>query len=118
MGASPLPSGMSVLWLLLVLALVPTVLWLLKRSGLIAGLPAGRRGAPVGLRLVDTLALAPGQRLMRVELRRPDGSLHHLVLGQGSGGVHLITQYALDDSSTAAPDFQEALATVQRETPA
>ncbi|MEJ7138569.1 flagellar biosynthetic protein FliO [Amphibiibacter pelophylacis] len=113
-AATPGFSGLSVLWFLLVLALVPLVLWGLKRSGLITGLPASRRGEAKGLRLVDVLALAPGQRLMRVELRRPDGSLHHLLLGQSSAGVTLLQQYAVDGApltpSADPVDFQQALA--------
>ncbi|HMZ01408.1 MAG TPA: flagellar biosynthetic protein FliO, partial [Burkholderiaceae bacterium] len=58
-------SWMSLLWFGVVLALIPSALWLLKRSGLAAG---AARGASAGPRLTGSLALGPQQRVVTVEV--------------------------------------------------
>jgi flagellar protein FliO/FliZ len=58
-------SWMSLLWFGVVLALIPGALWLLKRSGLAAGVA---RGAALGPRLTGSLSLGPQQRVVTVEV--------------------------------------------------
>ena len=60
-AAQPALDGPSLLPLLLVLALIPASLWLLKRLG--AGTPA----AVAGMKVVAQLALGPRERLVVVE---------------------------------------------------
>ncbi len=70
-------SWMSVVWFVVVLAMVPVGLWLLKRSGM-AG-PVGRL-AGGGPRLTGSLAVGPQQRVVTVEVG--EGSAKRwLVLG-------------------------------------
>jgi flagellar protein FliO/FliZ len=57
----------ALLWLLLVLALIPAVLLLLKRSGL-AGRLARRGPGAALMSLRESLVLGPGQRLVAVDL--------------------------------------------------
>lgn len=59
-----LPSGLSALmWFAVVVAAIPLVLWLLKRS------PVGAAAQmPGAMRTVGVLPLAPGQRLVTVEI--------------------------------------------------
>jgi flagellar protein FliO/FliZ len=56
---------MSLLWFGVVLALIPAALWLVKRSGLAAGVA---RRAHAGPRLTGSLALGPQQRVVTVEV--------------------------------------------------
>ena len=56
----------SLLWFIAVLAMIPLVLWLLKRSPL-GGQLAGPGGAGA-MRTVSMLSLAPGQRVVTVEV--------------------------------------------------
>ncbi len=68
----------------LILALIPAALWLLKRTPL-GGAGAGGAAA-AGLRLVGTLALAPNQRLVTVEVGSGD-QRRWLVLGISQNGI-------------------------------
>lgn len=56
-------AGMTLLWFLAVIALIPVALWLLKRSALVGG--AGAAGV---MRTVAVLPLSPAQRLVTVEV--------------------------------------------------
>lgn len=58
-------SWMSLLWFVVVLALIPLALWLLRRSGL-AGAASGPASA--GPRLTGSLMLGPQQRVVTVEV--------------------------------------------------
>lgn len=64
----------SLLWFVLILAMVPAALWLLKRT------PLGGGGLSGGMRLVGNLALSPNQRLVTVEVGEGD-ERRWLVLG-------------------------------------
>lgn len=66
-----------------VLALIPIVLWLLKRT------PMGVAASQGHLRLVATLQLAPNQRIVTVEVGRGE-ERKWLVLGVTTGGVTLL----------------------------
>ncbi|MFM2121331.1 MAG: hypothetical protein RL722_2799 [Pseudomonadota bacterium] len=60
------------LWLILVLALVPVVLLLLKKSGLADRLGAGAGAGRGGLHLQGSLVLGPGQRVVALEVGHGD----------------------------------------------
>ncbi len=55
----------SMLWFVVVLAAIPLVLWLLKRSALVGGATGSAAGTP---KTVAVLALSPSQRVVTVEL--------------------------------------------------
>ena len=78
----------------LILALIPAALWLLKRS------PLGGVSGSSGLRLVGALALSPGQRLVTVEVGSGDDR-RWLVLGISSAGIQ--TLHRLAPQAEAAP---------------
>ena len=61
--------GLMLFWLVVVLAMIPACLWLLKRSG--AGGLAGN-GEPRLLKTVAQLPLGPGQRVVTVEVQAGD----------------------------------------------
>ena len=64
----------SLLWLMLVIAAIPAVLWFVKRS------PLGQQQAVGTARLVSVLPLSTSQRVVTVEVGRGDQRLW-LVLG-------------------------------------
>ena len=67
----------------LILALIPAALWLLKRS------PLGGASASSGLRLVGALALSPSQRLVTVEVGS-GADRRWLVLGISAAGIQTL----------------------------
>ncbi|MBC7728529.1 MAG: flagellar biosynthetic protein FliO, partial [Microbacteriaceae bacterium] len=67
----------------LILALIPTALWLLKRT------PLGGAGSGHGMRLVATLPLAPNQRIVTVEVGQGDDR-RWLVLGVTPAGINTL----------------------------
>ena len=82
----------------LVLALIPAALWLLKRS------PLGGGGAGSGgMRLVGALALSPSQRLVTVEVGMGDDR-RWLVLGVSAAGIHTLHSLPPQAGATA-PDM-------------
>ena len=96
----------------LVLALIPIALWLLKRS------PMGGAGAGGTLRLVGALALAPNQRIVTVEVGTGEDR-RWLVLGLTPAGIrtlHTLPPQAETPASTgpALPLFAQLLARQQR----
>lgn len=71
-----LPVGLSALfWFVVVLAAIPLVLWLLKRSSL-----GHAAGAGAALRTVATLPVGPAQRVVTIEVGEGDAR-RWLVLG-------------------------------------
>lgn len=74
-------SGMSVVWFVLIVVLIPVSLWVLKRSGLATG-AMGVAGAKAQalIKPVGQLNLGPGQRLVTVEVGQGDDRTW-LVLG-------------------------------------
>ena len=90
----------------LILALIPAALWLLKRSPL--GGALGNRSSSSGLRLVGALALSPSQRLVTVEVGTGEDR-RWLVLGLSSAGIQ--TLHSLPpQAEPAAPATASALA--------
>jgi flagellar protein FliO/FliZ len=80
------PGWNALLWFLAVLALIPLVLWLLRRSPLGAGLTGGSAAAHGVPRAVAVLPLSPQHKLVTVEVGQGDDRLW-LVLGLGPQGV-------------------------------
>ena len=80
----------------LILALIPAALWLLKRS------PLGGAGGSSGLRLVGALALSPSQRLVTVEVGSGDDR-RWLVLGLSSAGIQTLHSLPPQAESVAKP---------------
>ena len=80
----------------LILALIPAALWLLKRS------PLGGAGGSSGLRLVGALALSPSQRLVTVEVGSGDNR-RWLVLGVSSAGIQTLHSLPPQAESAAQP---------------
>lgn len=72
----------SLFWFFAVIAAIPLVLWLLKRTPLGAG--AVRGAGP--MRTVSTLPLSPSQRVVTVEVGRGDHRTW-LVLGVTPSGI-------------------------------
>ena len=84
----------------LIVALIPTALWLLKRSKLGPFQGSGSAG-PV--RLVAALPLAPNQRIVTVEVGAGDAR-RWLVLGVSPAGIHTLhTLPPQADASTPLP---------------
>ena len=67
----------------LILALIPAALWLLKRT------PLGGAGLGQGMRVVAALPLAPNQRVVTVEVGSGDDR-RWLVLGVTPAGIHTL----------------------------
>ncbi|HEX5373149.1 MAG TPA: flagellar biosynthetic protein FliO [Aquabacterium sp.] len=71
-------TGLMVFWLVVVLAMIPASLWLLKRSGMVGNALKG--GGPAVLQTVAQTNVGPGQRVVTVELNA-GGERTWLVLG-------------------------------------
>ena len=102
-------TGLTVLWFLGVVALIPLTLWLLKRSGL----AQGQMGASANLlRTVSQLNIGPGQRLMTVEVGSGEARTW-LVLGvtaQHIQTLHTMAPETLPDApAPAVPGFAALL---------
>ena len=94
------PPWGSLLWFLAVVAAIPAVLWLLKRTPLGGG-ATGAAGTP---RSVAVLPLSASQRLVTVEVGQGD-QRQWLVLGvtaQGITTLHTMAPQARADGPTAS----------------
>lgn len=89
------PSWLPVVWFLLVLALIPLVLWLLKRS------PAKTLLAQSN-RVVGSTYLGPGQRLLTVEVGTGEGR-RWLLLGVTPHQINLLTEIPVDEAPAPVP---------------
>lgn len=98
-------SGMSVVWFVLIVALIPLSLWLLKRSGLASGALAGAK-MQAHIQTIGQLNIGPGQRLLTVEVGQGDARTW-LVLGVTAQSIQtlhtLAPQAAADIPATPAP---------------
>lgn len=83
------PGLNAALWFLAVLALIPLVLWLLRRSPLGAGLAGGTSAAHGVPRAVAVLPLSPQHKLVTVEVGQGEDRLW-LVLGMGPQGLRTL----------------------------
>jgi flagellar protein FliO/FliZ len=86
----------SLLWFIVILALIPAALWLLRRT------PAGGAAAHGLMRTVAVLPLAPNQRLVTVEVGRGDAR-RWLVLGVSAQGIATLHEMAPQDEAGAMP---------------
>ncbi len=95
-------TGLTVLWFVVIIALIPLCLWLLKRSGLATG---GVAGALSTVKPVSQFNLGPGQRLVTVEVGSGDQRTW-LVLGvtaQSITTLHTMPPQAELPAVTAGP---------------
>ena len=111
------PGLSSLLWFIAILALIPLVLWLFKRS------PAGARfGGGTGqgaMRLVSSLALAPNQRVVTVEVGQGE-ERRWLVLGVTASSINTLHSMAPQGdapspANSVAPAFAQLLAGLRRD---
>lgn len=98
--------GLGLVWFLLIIAAIPLLLWLLKRTPY--GAAMSGQAAHVG-RVVGTLSLGPQQRLVTVEVGQGE-ERRWLVLGVGPQSInalHTLTPAAETPSATpgAEPPF-------------
>ena len=98
------------LWLVLILALIPLALWLLKRSGH-GGLSP--RSVPGGVRVVSQAVLSPQQRLVTVEVGE-GADRCWLVLGVTAQQISVLHRLAppLQDRETACSDATATLPSI------
>ncbi|HEY1399155.1 flagellar biosynthetic protein FliO [Roseateles sp.] len=92
-------SLVPLLWFLAILALIPVVLWLLKRTPLGGGAMGGQ------LRTVAQLVIAPSQRIVIVEVGQ-DEDRQWLVLG--ITGQQIRTLHVLPPQADAGAALQAA----------
>ncbi len=88
-------TGPLAAFTLIVLA-IPASLWLLRRSGL-----AGGSAAAAGLRQVASLALAPNQRIVTLEVGQ-GAQRRWLVLGVTPGGISRLHEMDPQDTAVSA----------------
>ncbi len=97
----------SVLWFLFILALIPGVLWLIKR------LPAVKGTQSAASRVVGILPLSSSQRILTVEVGQGDNRTW-LVLGVTPSSISLLHSMAPEAEApqppnTSPPSFADAL---------
>ncbi len=85
----------SLLWFIAILAMIPVALWLLKRT------PAGGAQVHGLMRTVAVLPLAPGQRIVTVEVGRGE-QRKWLVLGVTGTQISALHEMAPQDQAPAA----------------
>jgi flagellar protein FliO/FliZ len=89
----------SVAWFVLVIALIPLVLWLMKRMQVSAA-SAGRPGTP---KLVAMLPISAQNKVVTVEVGHGEERVW-LVLGSGPQGLRTLhTMSAQDDADSGLP---------------
>lgn len=88
----------SLVWFIVVLAMIPIALWLLKRSPLT---PATSRGA---MRVVGAMAVAPNQRIVTVEVGSGEDR-RWLVVGVSPSAMQLLHTMAAQDEPTSAEEL-------------
>ena len=101
-------SGLSILWFLAIVALIPLTLWGLKRSGLATG-AVGRVQAPI--KPIGQFNIGPGQRVVTIEVGEGD-SKTWLVLGvtaQQISTLHTMAPHVLPVAEGVHPTFSALL---------
>ncbi len=104
-----LPVGLSaLLWFVVVLAAIPLVLWLLKRSTL-----GGAAGGAAPMRTVGTLPVGPAQRVVTIEVGQ-GSERRWLVLGVTAQQITALHEMApapagAAQSGEAAAPFRQLL---------
>lgn len=72
------PTGLSILWFIAIIAMIPLALWLLKRSPYGASIGAAGTGSVT--RTVSSMQLSPSQRIVTIEVGTGEAK-QWLVLG-------------------------------------
>ena len=101
----------SLLWFVAIVAAIPAMLWLLKRT------PAGGAAAHGLLRSVAALPLSPNQKLMVVEVGAAE-SRRWLVLGVSGQSIAMLHEMAPlpeDPAGQAVTPFAQLLARLQKQ---
>jgi flagellar protein FliO/FliZ len=102
------PGFASLLWFAAILAAIPVLLWLLKRSPML-----GAHGQPPGTpRPVSVMPLGGQHKLVTVEVGRGDERLW-LVLGVTPQGIRTL-HTMVPQGDSAAPAMQPPAATFQQ----
>ncbi len=105
-------TGMSVLWFVLIVGLIPLSLWALKRSGLATGAATGNKAQAL-IKPVGQLNIGPGQRLVTVEVGQGDDRTWLVlgVTGQSIQTLHTMPPQVVADAATPAvhPGFAALL---------
>ncbi|MGE5117103.1 MAG: FliO/MopB family protein [Betaproteobacteria bacterium] len=91
---SSLPA--SLLWFVVVIAAIPLVLWLLKRT------PLGAAGAGGLMRTVASLPISPSQRLVTVEVGTGEDK-RWLVLGVTPQAISTVYMMVPQDEASLPP---------------
>jgi len=102
------PGLTSLLWFLAIIACIPLVLWLLKRSPLVGG-GAARPGCP---KPVAVLPLSAQQKLVTVEVGQGEDRLW-LVLGVSPHGIRTLHTMVPQADATDGPAQPPAAAFAQ-----
>jgi flagellar protein FliO/FliZ len=84
------PGWTSLLWFIALIAMIPLVLWLLKRT------PLGGAGSGTGLKTLAVLPLSTSQRIVTVEVGHGDGR-RWLVLGVTPGSIQTLHSMAPEE---------------------
>jgi flagellar protein FliO/FliZ len=101
------PGWTSLFWFVALVAMIPLVLWLLKRT------PLGGMGGSAGLKTVAMLPLSTSQRIVTVEVGHGEHR-RWLVLGVTPGSIQTLHTMAPDDAATGdAPPPAQNLAFAQ-----
>ena len=105
-------TGMSVVWFVLIVALIPLSLWALKRSGLASGALAGAKAEAL-VKTIGQLNIGPGQRLLTVEVGQGDARTWLVlgVTGQSIQTLHTMAPQAPAEAAAPAvhPGFAALL---------
>lgn len=113
-------TGLMVFWLLIVLALIPVSLWLLKRSGMATGLQG--EGAAAVLKPVAQVSLGNGQRVVTIEVNSGEQRTWLVlgVTGQQINTLHTMDAPAVSPGAATAtplPPFAQLLRRVTERQP-
>ncbi|HXD07862.1 MAG TPA: flagellar biosynthetic protein FliO [Burkholderiaceae bacterium] len=105
------PTGLSILWFIAIVAMIPLALWLLKRT------PYGAQMSTSGsvTRTVASMPLGPNQRIVTLEVGTGE-SRKWLVLGvtpQSIATLHTM-EPGTAPAAPPAPSFSELLSKVRR----
>ncbi|WP_374258291.1 FliO/MopB family protein [Aquabacterium sp.] len=108
-------SGLMVLWFVVIVALIPVSLWLLKRSGLAAGALGGTAQI---IKPVGQLNIGPGQRIVTVEVGSGDARAWLVlgVTGQSIQTLHTMPAQALPEGASLPEGAHPAFAALLRRT--
>ena len=112
------PTGLSILWFIAIIAMIPLALWLLKRSPYGASIGAGGTGSVT--RTVSSMQLSPSQRIVTVEVGSGEAR-QWLVLGvtpQSITTLHTMAPQELPPAQNQSPvPFAALLQKLQHKRP-